>query len=225
MISPHALNLRSWARRPFCGSAEHCIITQHRSFCSRPVSEKEAFFTSKKEEAEQSHAGASELVEYLLETDRHNQLSTLSTTRSMHLAAPQDRHHGSTETQDLNLLEQPWFFDLSRDDANTRLKGSREGTYLLRRSRSNLNDYALSVRLAGRTRHYRIMQREDDTDTPFALMLIDRDCLFNSLEELVHRCTSDRLLTMKGDVAVGCLTKPLPKEGSVQTLEILNEKM
>ncbi|PRP88174.1 hypothetical protein PROFUN_03997 [Planoprotostelium fungivorum] len=138
----------------------------------------------------------------------HNTMSIPTTTYTKILSVTRGRSN-SQYNDGYELTTRPWFHDLTRDGANSLLKNSREGTFLLRLSKSNLGDYALSARLGGRIRHYRIQK----TETALALMMFDRDCLFDSLEELVDRCTSSRLISFRGSSDARCLIAPFQRRG------------
>ncbi|PRP84366.1 hypothetical protein PROFUN_08231 [Planoprotostelium fungivorum] len=109
--------------------------------------------------------------------------------------------------------ESPWFFDVEPTAVSPSLKKKAEGTYMIRRSSSHAGDYALSVVIGGRVRHYRIVKRKDGRPM-FALVLIQGTVYFHSLDKLVQACTETNLLmTRDGQLCgSGRLTLPLSKE-------------
>lgn len=96
------------------------------------------------------------------------------------------------------------------------LRGRDEGTFVVRNSTSTEGDYALSVVIGKKPRHYRILHRTDrhSDDQVFILLLPDRRSYYDSLDELIRACKEGEVLSVKDDgkIMMVKLMEPLKRE-------------
>ncbi|PRP89319.1 hypothetical protein PROFUN_02193 [Planoprotostelium fungivorum] len=113
-------------------------------------------------------------------------------------------------------MQHSWFFgDMSSSTANRLLRRQDEGTYVIRCSGTVPGDYAISVVIGRKVRHYRVNYRKDknSVDPVYILVLAEKRYHYSSLESLVRNCSSCNMLTTRDGsfVGLGRLSTPLRK--------------
>ncbi|PRP80185.1 Cytoplasmic protein NCK2 [Planoprotostelium fungivorum] len=109
---------------------------------------------------------------------------------------------GSALFTSLNIFS--WFFGpITPIVACAFLEGQPQGTFLIRNSSSS-DDYALSMMLGGRIRHFKIIRQ----NRLYILTLLEQSYSFESLEKLVETYSSSSMISTRDGCTSRLLSSP-----------------